>query len=98
MVDHVDLQNPGSFDQPASQPNIGFARRRLPRGMVVHEDKTVGRLSDYGSEYVPRMSQRFIDTSFIDFNGRDVAVARVQQNDAQDLLVEKLHIGAGSID
>jgi hypothetical protein len=44
------------------------------------------------------MSQRLIDTSFGDFNGRDVAVAGVQQNDAQNLLVEKLHIGAGSID
>jgi hypothetical protein len=44
------------------------------------------------------MSQRLIDTSFADFNGRDVAVARVHQNDPQNLLVEKLHIGAGSID
>jgi len=30
-------------------------------------------------------------------NGRDVAEAGIQQNDAQDLLVEKLPIGAGSI-
>jgi hypothetical protein len=42
------------------------------------------------------MSQRFVDTPFSDFNGRNVAEARVQQNDAQNLLVEKLHVGAGS--
>jgi hypothetical protein len=44
------------------------------------------------------MSQRLVDTSFGDVNGRDVAVAGVHQNDTQKLLVEKLHIGAGSID
>jgi hypothetical protein len=29
---------------------------------------------------------------------RNVAVVRVQQNDAQNLLVEKLHIGVGTVD
>ena len=33
-----------------------------------------------------RISQRLIDTSFGDFNGRNVALARVQQNDPQNLL------------
>ena len=65
--------------------------------MVVHEHESISRLSDNGPKDIARMSQRLIDTSFGDFNGRDVAVASVQQNDAQDLLVEKLHIGAGSI-
>src|SRR5271166_1161885 len=31
------------------------------------------------------MSQRLVYASFSDFNGRDVAVARIQQNDAQNL-------------
>jgi hypothetical protein len=35
MIEHVDLQNPGSLGQPASQPDIGFARRRIPGRMVV---------------------------------------------------------------
>jgi hypothetical protein len=30
-VEHVDLQNPGSFAPLASQPDIGFARRPIPR-------------------------------------------------------------------
>jgi hypothetical protein len=66
--------------------------------MVVHEHESISRLPDYRPKDVPWMSQRFIYTSFSDFNGRNVAVARVQQNDAQNLLVEKLHIRAGSID
>jgi hypothetical protein len=66
--------------------------------MVVHEHGRISRLSNNGPEDIARKNQRFIDTSFGDFNGRDVVVARVQQNDAQNLLVEKLHIGAGSID
>ena len=98
MIEHVDLQNPDSFDEPTSQTDISFTRRRLPRGMVVHEDEGISRSPDYGTKYVARISQRLIDTSFSDFNGRDVALARVQQNDSQNLLIEKLHIGAGSID
>ena len=35
MIEHVDLQNPGSFAQPASQPDISFARRRIARRMIV---------------------------------------------------------------
>jgi hypothetical protein len=42
------------------------------------------------------MSQRTVDTSLRDFNGRDMPAACVQQNGTQDLLVEKLHIGTGS--
>jgi hypothetical protein len=34
------------------------------------------------------MSQRLIDTSLGDFNARDVVVTAVEQNDAQNLLVE----------
>ena len=44
------------------------------------------------------MSQRFVYASFSDFNGRDLAIALVQQNGAQDLLVNKLHIGTGLIE
>jgi hypothetical protein len=47
---------------------------------------------------IKKLSQRLVNTSLCDFNGRAVAVARVQQNDAQHLLAEKLHICAGSID
>ena len=31
MIEQVDLQNPGSFAQPASQPDISFTRRRITR-------------------------------------------------------------------
>src|ERR1700693_4987110 len=74
-----------------------FARRRISRRMVVRENESISRLADYRSKNVPRMTQRLVDTSLGDFNGGDVAVARVQQNDPHNLLVEKLHIGAGSI-
>jgi hypothetical protein len=44
------------------------------------------------------MSQRLADASLGNFDGRAMVVARVQQNDAQNLLAEKLDICAGSID
>ena len=98
--------------QEGEESVAGFVatRRSIRRGCLgecfllhgkcrfVHEDETIGRLDDYRPKNVPRMSQRLVDTSFGNFNGRDVAEARVQQNDAQNLLVEKLHIRAGSID
>ena len=31
VVEHVDLQDPASFGQPASQPDISFAKRRISR-------------------------------------------------------------------
>jgi hypothetical protein len=34
MIEHVDLQNPGSFAEPASQPHIGFTGSRVPRWMI----------------------------------------------------------------
>jgi hypothetical protein len=68
---------------------------RIPRGMVVHEDESISRLGDYRPKNVPRISQRLVDAPFGDFNGRAVAVARVQQNDGQNLF-EKLHIRAES--
>jgi len=48
MIEHVDLQNPGSFGKPAGQPDISFARRRIPRRMIVHEHESISRLSDNG--------------------------------------------------
>jgi hypothetical protein len=30
MIEHVDLQNPGSFAEAASQPHIGFTGSRVP--------------------------------------------------------------------
>src|ERR1700676_1210674 len=35
MIEHVDLQNPGSFSQPTGQPDISITRRRIPGRMVV---------------------------------------------------------------
>jgi hypothetical protein len=29
VIEHVDLQNPGSLGQPASQSDISFTRRRI---------------------------------------------------------------------
>ena len=60
----------------------------------MHEHESKRRLADYRPKDVARMSQRLVNTSLADFQGRDVAVARVQQNDPQNLLVEKLHIRA----
>jgi hypothetical protein len=57
---------------------------------VVPEHESISRLADYRPKNVPRISQRLVNTPLGDFKGRDVAVARVQQNDAQNLLVEKL--------
>ena len=63
MIEHVDLQNSGSFGKSAGEPNISFARCRISRGMVVHEHESISRLADYRPKDVARMSQRFVDAS-----------------------------------
>ena len=50
------------------------------------------------SLYFPIISAYEYSRSGDSLDGPARAVARVQQNNAQNLLVEKLHIGAGSID
>jgi hypothetical protein len=35
VIKRVDLQDPGSFGKPASQPDISFARCRITGRMVV---------------------------------------------------------------
>jgi hypothetical protein len=35
MIQHCDLQNPGSLGQPASKTTIRFTRRRIPRWVIV---------------------------------------------------------------
>jgi hypothetical protein len=35
VIEHVDLQDSGSFGKSAGQLNISFARCRISRGMVV---------------------------------------------------------------
>jgi len=58
-------------------PSFNNNRRPLAPDQL----ESISRLSDNGPEDVARMSQRLVDTAFGDFNGGDVAVARVQQND-----------------
>ena len=53
VIEHVDLQNPGSFGQPASQPDISFARRRITGRMVVREDESISRLAELPAEKCP---------------------------------------------
>jgi len=83
---------PSSFRE--SRKLLG--RRRIRRGTVVYEHESISLLSYCGTKDLARMSQRTVDTSLRDFNGRDMPAACVQQNGTQDLLVEKLHIGTGS--
>jgi hypothetical protein len=39
VIKHFDLQNPGSFGKPASQPDISLARRRIPEGWLCTSTK-----------------------------------------------------------
>jgi hypothetical protein len=39
MIQHLDLQEPGAFGEPASQAGICLGRRRIPRWLVVLKDQ-----------------------------------------------------------
>jgi len=83
----------GDFDGRCERPfdlTVLVQNDRVPEGMFEHEHESKSRLADYRPKDVERMSQRLVDASFANFDGRDVAVAGGQQNDAQHLLVESL--------
>ena len=46
MIEDVDLQNPGSLGQPASQPDISVTGRRFAGRVVMHEHEIPQRLRE----------------------------------------------------
>ncbi len=62
------------------------------------QHESVGQKRDCRPKNLSRPGKRLVDGSSADFNGRDLAVAGIEKDDTQNLLVEKLHIGARSVD
>src|SRR5258707_15483432 len=65
--------------------------------MIVHQDEGVGRMTNYRPKDISRIRQRFVKATLSDVNHRDQPLAGIKQDYTQDLLIEKLHFGAGAI-
>src|SRR5258708_15122924 len=48
-------------------------------------------------KYLPRMSKRLVESTLGNIDHCDQSVARIKQDNPQNLLIEKLHISAGTI-
>ena len=48
--------------------------------MVMYQNKGIGRLSQNGAKDFTRMSQRLVDSSSADFNGRDMTIAGIEKD------------------
>ena len=66
--------------------------------MVVCQDERVSRMDDNWAKDIPRICQRLVKAAFGDVNHRDQPLAGIKHDSPQDLLTEKLQIGAGPID
>ena len=44
------------------------------------------------------MSQRFVESAFRNINHRDQASLYIEEQHSKDLLIQKLHVGTGSVD
>jgi hypothetical protein len=60
VIEYLDLENPRSFVEPASQAKISFARTLVSGRMIVYQDERVCRMGDNRAEYIPRIRQRLI--------------------------------------
>src|SRR5260370_30732458 len=43
------------------------------------------------------MNQRFVESAFRNINHRDQASLCIEEHDSKDLLIQKLHVGTGSV-
>src|SRR5258708_30806112 len=48
-------------------------------------------------KYLPRMSKRLVESTLGNIDHCDQSLARIKQDNPQNLLIEKLHISAGTI-
>src|SRR5258708_37658600 len=48
-------------------------------------------------KYLPRMSKRLVESTLGNIDHCDQSLARIKQDNPQNLLIEKLHIRAGTI-
>src|ERR1700748_2386394 len=48
-------------------------------------------------KYLPRMSKRLVESTLGNIDYCDQSLARIKQDNPQNLLIEKLHISAGTI-
>ena len=65
--------------------------------MVVHQDEGADRMTNYRPKDIPRIRQRFVKAGLSDVNHHDQPLAGLKQDYTRDLLIEKLHFGAGDI-
>src|ERR1700739_3942772 len=48
-------------------------------------------------KYLPRMSKRLVESTLSNIDHCDQSLARIKQDNPQNLLIEKLHLSAGTI-
>src|ERR1700757_4541231 len=65
--------------------------------MVMHQDEGVRGMRNGRPKYLSRMSKRLVESTLGNIDHCDQSLARIKQDNPQNLLIEKLHISASSI-
>jgi hypothetical protein len=68
MIEKVYLKKASSFGYASREPDIGVRRGAISARVVVDQNQGIGRLNDCRTKNLPRMSHRFVDSTFADFN------------------------------
>src|SRR5260221_11695834 len=90
VIQHLDLQEPGAFGEPASQASVRFTWRRIATGMIMYDDKGIGRTDDCRLKNFPWVRERFVDSTFGDINRSDSTETDVNQNNPQHFRLKSL--------
>src|SRR5260221_11605083 len=98
MIEEMDLKNASGLTMRRVSLVSASEGLTSPLGWLLDQHESVGQKRDCQPKNLSRPGKRLVDGSSGDFNGRDLAVAGIEKDDTQNLLVEKLHIGARSVD
>src|SRR5262249_38955105 len=83
VIEQFDLQKLRGLSKAPRQTVIGLARRSIPRGMIVHHDYCIGRISNCGPKNFARMSDALVHASQRDRFHAYQSITSVEQNNAQ---------------
>jgi hypothetical protein len=68
VIEKVDLKKASRFGYASRESNIGFRRGAISARMVVDQNQGIRSMNDCRTKNFPRMSHRFVDGTFADFN------------------------------
>ena len=83
VVEHLDAERPRHLHDLPGHLHIGLRRRRIARGMIVHQDERGGRQFERALDHLARIDRRVVDRALLQHLVGDQLVLLVEEQDAE---------------